>query len=72
METIYTIWATAHSAGESANAQLSITVLLDTDGDKVPDITDVDDDNDGWSDSDEGIMLGMILRTITMYLQICR
>ena len=50
--TIYTIWAN-NSAGESANAQLSISVLLDTDGDGVPDITDFDDDNDGWSDSDE-------------------
>ncbi|MFL2957167.1 MAG: putative Ig domain-containing protein [Candidatus Thalassarchaeaceae archaeon] len=50
--TIYTIWANT-SAGESANAELNISVLLDTDGDGVPDITDFDDDNDGWFDSDE-------------------
>ena len=50
--TIYTIWANT-SAGESANAQLNISVLLDTDGDGVPNIIDIDDDNDGWTDLNE-------------------
>ena len=31
--------------------------LLDTDGDGEPDITDEDDDNDGWSDSNESLCL---------------
>ena len=32
---------------------LSVTFLADTDGDGVPDLTDPDDDNDGFSDADE-------------------
>jgi hypothetical protein len=32
---------------------LSVTFLLDSDGDGIPDITDTDDDNDGMSDLDE-------------------
>jgi alpha-tubulin suppressor-like RCC1 family protein len=50
--TMYRIWANT-TGGESASAQLNISILLDTDGDEVPDITDNDDDNDGWLDADE-------------------
>jgi endonuclease/exonuclease/phosphatase family metal-dependent hydrolase len=32
---------------------LSVTFLADTDGDGLPDITDLDDDNDSFSDADE-------------------
>lgn len=34
---------------------LSITFLLDSDGDGIPDITDPDNDNDGMSDADESV-----------------
>jgi exonuclease III len=34
---------------------LSVTFLADTDGDGLPDITDLDDDNDGFSDVDESV-----------------
>ncbi|HJO84629.1 MAG TPA: putative Ig domain-containing protein, partial [Candidatus Thalassarchaeaceae archaeon] len=48
----YTVWANA-SGGQTSFATVSITVLEDTDGDGVPDTTDPDDDDDGWSDADE-------------------
>ncbi|WP_340914425.1 T9SS type A sorting domain-containing protein [Polaribacter butkevichii] len=38
----------------SNNGTLELTVLLDSDKDGVPDITDLDDDNDGILDTDEG------------------
>jgi len=39
------------AAGNQATDTVTITVLLDTDGDKTPDVTDTDDDNDGMPDS---------------------
>ena len=50
--TTYIIWANT-TGGETANAELTISVLIDTDGDGTPDTIDIDDDNDGWSDIDE-------------------
>ncbi|WP_158839079.1 T9SS type A sorting domain-containing protein [Polaribacter sp. L3A8] len=38
----------------SNNGTLELTVLLDSDKDGIPDITDLDDDNDGILDTDEG------------------
>jgi hypothetical protein len=37
----------------SQPATVSITVMLDTDGDNIADVTDPDDDNDGFTDIDE-------------------
>ncbi|MGB1559784.1 MAG: putative Ig domain-containing protein [Candidatus Thalassarchaeaceae archaeon] len=50
--TTYVIWAnnSAFSASFSLNISSS---LLDTDGDGIPDETDMDDDNDGWDDANE-------------------
>ena len=42
------------SNGDQDSALVSIDVLVDTDGDNVPDITDIDDDNDGILDTLEG------------------
>ena len=50
--TNYTIWANA-TGGQTSSVTLSIVVLVDTDGDGIPDITDDDDDNDGWNDTAE-------------------
>ena len=47
---------TVSSLGSLSNvlATISITVLADTDGDGIPDSIDLDDDNDGFSDTFEG------------------
>ena len=42
------------SNGDTSTATLSIEVLVDTDGDNVADLYDIDDDNDGILDSVEG------------------
>ncbi|GAA1472574.1 Rib/alpha-like domain-containing protein [Corynebacterium felinum] len=42
-----------HPAGRSAVAELSMTVLRDTDRDQIPDIEDEDDDNDRFVDVEE-------------------
>ena len=45
------------AAGNNATDKVTITVLLDTDGDGTPDITDTDDDNDGVPDIDDAFPL---------------
>ncbi|MGB0236118.1 MAG: putative Ig domain-containing protein [Poseidonia sp.] len=47
--TLYTI--TASNSGGHHNVTLLITVLLDSDGDGIADVSDGDDDNDGVIDS---------------------
>ncbi|MCK0132658.1 gliding motility-associated C-terminal domain-containing protein, partial [Flavobacteriaceae bacterium F08102] len=44
------------SNGDVSTAMVSIEVLVDTDGDNVPDIYDIDDDNDGIIDTVEGAL----------------
>jgi len=41
------------AAGNNATDTVKITVLLDTDGDGTPDLTDPDDDNDGVNDDED-------------------
>ncbi|MGD8505569.1 MAG: PKD domain-containing protein [Candidatus Bathyarchaeota archaeon] len=45
------------TAGNNATDTITITVLLDTDGDGTPDITDPDDDNDGVNDDGDAFSL---------------
>ena len=49
--TIFTIWA--NNSMTSASFEITISVLLDTNLDGVPDIYDDDDDGDGWTDEME-------------------
>jgi hypothetical protein len=49
--TVYTINATG--VEDYGISTVTISVLLDTDLDSIPDINDVDIDGDGWSNSDE-------------------
>jgi len=42
------------SNGDQSTATVFIEVLVDTDGDGVPDVNDIDDDNDGILDTTEG------------------
>ena len=51
-QTNYTIWANA-SGAQTSSVVISITVLVDTDGDSIADIYDDDDDDDGWNDTAE-------------------
>ena len=51
-QTNYTIWANA-SGAQTSSVVISITVLVDTDGDSIADIYDDDDDDDGWNDTVE-------------------
>ncbi|MFL2975241.1 MAG: putative Ig domain-containing protein [Candidatus Thalassarchaeaceae archaeon] len=51
-QTNYTIWANA-TGDQTSSVTISITVLVDTDGDGVADLYDPDDDNDGWNDTAE-------------------
>jgi predicted flap endonuclease-1-like 5' DNA nuclease len=51
-QTNYTIWANA-SGAQTSSVNITITVLVDTDGDAVADLFDPDDDNDGWNDTTE-------------------
>jgi len=45
------------AAGNNATDAVTITVLLDTDGDGTPDVTDPDDDNDGVNDDEDAFPL---------------
>lgn len=48
----YTVTLTVEdAAGNTATDTVTINVLLDTDGDGTPDVTDPDDDNDGMPDT---------------------
>ena len=49
--TIFTVWA--NNSMTSASFEITISVLLDTNLDGEPDVYDVDDDGDGWSDEME-------------------
>ncbi len=48
-----TITATDDTTGSTVTKTFTINVLRDTDGDGNPDITDPDDDNDGYTDDEE-------------------
>ena len=50
--TNFTIWANNSQYSASSIMEISAS-LLDTDEDGIPDETDTDDDNDGWSDINE-------------------
>ncbi|MBT6874743.1 MAG: hypothetical protein HOA28_05900, partial [Euryarchaeota archaeon] len=55
-QSLHTIWA--NNSIYSGNFNITIiSSLLDTDNDGIPDETDLDDDNDGWSDIDEDACL---------------
>ena len=41
------------SGDQTSSVTISITVLIDTDGDEIADIFDPDDDGDGWNDTAE-------------------
>ncbi len=41
------------NGGETKDVVVNVTVQRDTDGDGIPDVTDPDDDNDGFTDEDE-------------------
>ncbi len=45
------------AAGNTATDTVTITVLLDTDGDETPDVRDPDDDNDGTNDDEDAFPL---------------
>jgi hypothetical protein len=45
------------AAGNNATHAFTIIVLLDTDGDGTPDVTDTDDDNDGINDDEDAFPL---------------
>jgi len=49
--TTYTIWA--NNTGGSASTSFTIEVLVDQDGDTIPDINDDDDDGDGVNDEED-------------------
>ena len=52
----YTVHGTSHQQvliADTATASITVETCTDTDGDGIPDITDLDDDNDGILDSDE-------------------
>ena len=53
--TVYTIWANNTNSGQSGSFQITLSILLDTDGDGTPDIYDDDMDNDGWSNEMENL-----------------
>ncbi|WP_299012127.1 T9SS type A sorting domain-containing protein [uncultured Polaribacter sp.] len=47
-------------------AVVSVTVLNDNDGDQIPDTTDLDDDNDGILDTNEGYTAPSLITTPTV------
>jgi hypothetical protein len=51
--TVYTIWANNTNSGQSGTFQITLSVLLDSDGDGTPDVYDDDMDGDGWSNEME-------------------
>ena len=48
-----TIPVKVKNGSEEANVSVPVKIQRDTDGDRTPDVTDTDDDNDGISDEDE-------------------
>lgn len=65
--TSYTVTATSGSCVSSSGNSFSITVIstVDTDADGVPDICDLDDDNDGITDENEKVNCGLKTANIT-------
>ena len=55
-QSLHTIWANNSIYSGYFNITI-ISSLLDTDNDGIPDDTDLDDDDDGWSDIDEDTCL---------------
>jgi hypothetical protein len=53
--TVYTIWANNTNSGQSGTFQITLGVLLDSDGDGIPDVYDDDMDGDGWSNEMENL-----------------
>ncbi len=53
--TVYTIWANNTNSGQSGSFQITLSVLLDSDGDGTPDVYDDDMDGDGWSNEMENL-----------------
>jgi alpha-tubulin suppressor-like RCC1 family protein/predicted flap endonuclease-1-like 5' DNA nuclease len=51
--TVYTIWANNTNSEQSGMFQITISVLVDTDGDGIPDVEDGDIDGDSWSNEME-------------------
>jgi len=59
-EGTYSVSLTVYEAdGDSAHGTITITALLDTDGDRTPDLTDPDDDNDGVNDDEDEFPLDL-------------
>lgn len=52
-ERLFRSEATARWDGKARSGHFNVTVLRDTDKDGTPDISDTDDDNDGYSDLEE-------------------
>jgi hypothetical protein len=53
--TVYTIWANNTNSGQSSSFQITLGVLLDSDGDGNPDVYDDDIDGDSWSNDMENL-----------------
>ena len=53
--TIYTIWANNTNSGQIGSFQITLSVLLDTDGDGTPNVYDDDMDGDNWSNEMENL-----------------
>ncbi|RZD52076.1 MAG: hypothetical protein CXT67_07205 [Methanobacteriota archaeon] len=52
-ETVYSVSAQGFEPDISSATTIIITVLVDIDGDGLPDESDDDDDGDGWTDEEE-------------------
>ncbi|MBF0781099.1 MULTISPECIES: Rib/alpha-like domain-containing protein, partial [unclassified Granulicatella] len=52
-ERVVKIPVTVKNGGEVKTVEVPVTVQRDTDGDGIPDVTDPDDDNDGFTDEEE-------------------
>jgi predicted flap endonuclease-1-like 5' DNA nuclease len=53
VETVYSVSAQGFEPDISSATTIIITVLVDIDGDGLPDESDDDDDGDGWTDEEE-------------------
>jgi len=53
--TVYTIWANNTNSGQIGSFQITLSVLLDTDGDGTPNVYDDDMDGDNWSNEMEDL-----------------